>query len=39
MLCSGVEGRNMVAAVGGLGIVVVVVVLIVIAIIYFVRRG
>jgi hypothetical protein len=35
-----VRGRNVLAAVGGLGIVgVVVVVLIVIVIIYFVRRG
>ena len=37
---SDVRGRNVLAAVGGLGIVgVVVVVLIVIVIIYFVRRG
>jgi len=40
MLCLASRGRNVLAAVGGLGIVgVLVVVLIVIAIIYFVRRA
>jgi len=40
MFCLASRGRNVLAAVGGLGIVgVLVVVLIVIAIIYFVRRG
>lgn len=37
---SGVEGRDMLAAVGGIGIVgILVVVLVVVAIVYFVRRS
>jgi len=36
----GVEGRNMLAAVGGIGIVgIIVIVLVVLAIIYLVRRS